>query len=163
MGIFYANANLILFAVNFHFLKGSAIAVERGLAAGELLPAQDGYINVLRRDFERVAGAAGHFGGDDLRTAADERVVSNLAIARMISDQPQEQFDRLLRRVALIFPNRSSALIKRPHRILIALAVERRTATAHPSVKAQFVLPVIVTAAENEVRLRPNDLPVNQN
>src|SRR5262249_24901569 len=48
----------------FDFVERTAVCIKLGLFAGEVLPALDDDIHVLGVEFDAVAGALGHFGGD---------------------------------------------------------------------------------------------------
>src|SRR3954468_9461717 len=64
-----------------------AAALERGLLAGERLPAHDRDIDVGRAELDRVAGAARHLGRDDRRARAAERLVDGLPRRAVVLDR----------------------------------------------------------------------------
>src|SRR6266511_2417541 len=76
-----------------------AVVVERGVLAGRLLPAPYRHVNVLRADLDGVNPAAGGLAGDDLRTGAAERLVTDLTRPGVLAHRDGEHFDRLRRRV----------------------------------------------------------------
>src|SRR3954453_22055077 len=57
----------------------SPARLQRGLLAGERLPAQDRHVDIGRVELDRVAGAAGHLTGDDRRPRTAERLIDGLA------------------------------------------------------------------------------------
>src|ERR1700722_10023965 len=81
-------------------VEASTVAVEHRLLAGKLLPALHRNIDISRRDFNRVAHAAGHLSRDYRRARAAERLVDGLPGRRIILDRPAHALDRLLRAVA---------------------------------------------------------------
>src|SRR5215469_9377354 len=68
----------------------------RGLLSSKVLPALDCDIAVCRADLDGMAGAAGHFGGDDCGAGADERIVDGLAWAAVVLDRATHAFDGFL-------------------------------------------------------------------
>src|ERR1700736_5600373 len=76
------------------------VAVEHRLMASKLLPAIHRDIDISRRDFNRVAHAAGYLSRDYRRARAAERLVDGLPGRRIILDRPAHALDRLLRAVA---------------------------------------------------------------
>ena len=56
-------------------VETSTVAVEHRLLASKLLPALHRNIDISRRDFNRVAHAAGHLSRDYRRARAAERLV----------------------------------------------------------------------------------------
>ena len=81
-------------------VEASTVAVEHRLLASKLLPALHRNIDISRRDFNRVAHAAGHLSRDYRRARAAERLVDGLPGRRIILDRAAHALDRLLRAVA---------------------------------------------------------------
>src|SRR5438477_3327004 len=136
-------------------VEGSTVTVEHRLLASKLLPALHRNIDISRRDFNRVADAAGHLSRDYRRARAAERLVDGLPGRRIILDRPAHALDRLLRAVAGF---RFQILVDLPQRRLRMVADPRRGATLAHHVPARLVLAVVMAAADREVVFGPNDL-----
>src|ERR1035441_7537642 len=78
-------------------LERSPIALQRGVLAGQGLPALDNDVNVLRVEFQPVADALGEFGGSERGTRSEEGLVHQLAALQMVQDGAAKQFDGFLR------------------------------------------------------------------
>src|SRR6267378_1452920 len=134
----------------------------RCAAPGEELPAAHDDIDISGIELETVADAAGHFGGDQTGARAEKRVIDRLAGPAVVDDRASHAFDRLLGTVPPALLARLGA-----ERVVIADFTDRGLraialpvaglARAH-CVPAGFVLPVIVSAAQREVLLGPDDL-----
>ena len=74
-------------------------AFERGLFAGEILPANDSHVHVPRIDLDAAADALGEFGGHHRCAGTEERIVNRRAAFRVIQDRSPHALDRLLRAV----------------------------------------------------------------
>src|SRR5580704_12178235 len=136
-------------------VEASTVAVEHRLLASKLLPALHRDIDISRRDFNRVAHAAGYLSRDYRRARAAERLVDGLPGRRIILDRPAHALDRLLRAVAGF---RFQIFVDLPQRRLTMVADPRRGATLAHHVPARLVLAVVMAAADREVVFGPNDL-----
>src|SRR5207302_649076 len=109
------------------------------------------HIDISRVELETVAGAAGHFGGDQARARAEKRVVDRLARPAVVGDRPAHAFDRLLGAVPptlLALPATKRIVIgDLPQRRLCPVALPVAGLAVAHGVPAAFVLPMIVPAA----------------
>src|SRR5262252_1286595 len=111
----------------------------------------------MRLDFEAIAAAAGGFGGDECRTAAQERIVNSFR--SVIEDCTPRKFHRLLCAVssAIIFwlerPALESVVCRIPNCALCTVSSPVSIAAFTHGIPARFMLAVIVSPANNEMRL----------
>src|SRR3954452_12285981 len=77
-------------------IKGSPVRAAFGAFAGESLPAANGDIDVERINLDREATPAGGVGGDQGRSAAEERVVDRLPNVAIVENWAPHALDRLL-------------------------------------------------------------------
>src|SRR6516225_3797266 len=131
-------------------------------APGEELPALDDDIDIGGIEFEAEAEPAGHLGGDDAGARAEKRVIDHLAGPAVIDHRPAHAFDRFLGTVppalfALAVAPRT-AVGDLPNRGLAAIALPVAGLTLAHCVPAGFMLPMVVTTAQREVLLAPDDL-----
>src|SRR5579862_3506552 len=89
----------ILAALLGDLLERPPIPIERRFLAGQLLPALDDHIDVLRIQLDAVADALGYLRGSECGPAAKKRLVNQLATLGVVQDRPPHQLNRLLRRV----------------------------------------------------------------
>src|SRR5262245_9247806 len=82
-----------------HLRERAAVAVQRRLLAGGLLPTLDGDIHVGRADLDGAATATGALGCDELRAASTERLEHHVAWFRVFAHGPLEQLDWLRARM----------------------------------------------------------------
>src|ERR1700758_4348394 len=136
-------------------VEASTVAVEHRLLASKLLPTLHRNIDISRRDFNRVAHAAGHLSRDYRRAPAAERLVDGLPGRRIVLDRPAHALDRVLRAVAVF---RFQIFVDLPQRRLRMVADPRRGATLAHHAPARLVLAVVMAAADREVVFGPNDL-----
>ena len=88
-------------AARMQFLRGdlfeaTAISLEFGLVAAQLLPALYDDVHVLRIEFNSATRAAGQFSGGQRGAAAQERLVNQLATLGMVQDRAPHQLDWFL-------------------------------------------------------------------
>src|SRR5271163_2362589 len=144
------------------FVKRLAGSLMGGVAASEALPAQYDDIDIGRVEFEAVADAAAHFGGDQARAGAEKRIIDRLAWPAVVGDRPAHAFDRFLRavpRALLALPVPERIVVRDlPHRRLLAAALPVAGFAVAHGVPAGFVFPVIIAAAQCEMLLGPDDL-----
>ena len=69
-------------ALGFDLLERAAVRLERGLFAGELLPALDDDVDILRIKFDPVADALSEFRCPECGAATQERIVNQLTRRR---------------------------------------------------------------------------------
>src|SRR5262249_17018368 len=78
--------------------------VERRAPAGELLPALNDDVDILRVELRAVADALRHVGGDQRGARPKEGIVDRGATLSVIQDGPAHEFDGLLgRAIAFLF------------------------------------------------------------
>src|SRR5579884_3959864 len=121
-------------------------------AIAEGLPAGADHVAPGRFELEHVAAAAAQLGRDHRRPGARERVDD---IAAVVGDRAREQLDRFLGAVAA-----GQVRVERhlPDGGLAAVADPAGAGGAAYRVPAGLVAPVVVAAADRQVRLRPDDL-----
>src|SRR5262249_51055740 len=102
------------------------------------------------------------FGGDQARARAEKRVIDHLTGPAVVGDWATHAFDRFLRAVP---PALLTLLVSKrvvvgdlPNRRLPAVALPMTGLTFAHRIPTGFVLPVVVTAAQREVLLDPDDL-----
>src|SRR5215469_15707942 len=129
---------------------------------GEGLPAADDDIDIGRADLETAAGAAGHFGRDQTRARTKKWVIDQLAGPAVVDDRSAHALDRLLRgvppaRLALAIAERI-VVGDLPHSGLLAVPLPVASLALAHRVPAGFMAPMVVTPAQGEMRLGPDDL-----
>src|SRR5437764_1341713 len=83
--------------------ESPTVRLQLGRLTGERLPALDRDIDVLRHQFDRVAGPARDLRRDDGGAGAAERLVDRLAGRRVVLDRALHALHRLLRAVLETF------------------------------------------------------------
>src|SRR5262249_14018207 len=131
-------------------------------APGKGLPASHDDIDISRGELETAAAAAGHLARDQARARTEKRVIDQLAGAAVVDNRAAHRLDRLLRAVppALLSLRAAKRIVvgKLPDRCLRAVGGPVAGFALAHGVPAAFVLPVIITAAQREMLLRPDDL-----
>src|SRR6516225_1863450 len=129
---------------------------------GEALPASHDNIDISRADLEAIADATGHFGRDQARARTEKRVVDQLARPAVVDDRTAHALDRLLRSVS---PTLLALLIAKrivvgdlPHGGLLAAPLPAACLALAHRVPAGFMAPMVVSPAQGEMRLGPDDL-----
>jgi hypothetical protein len=141
---------------------------------GERLPAQHGDVHIGRIQFNGMAGAASHLGGDDRGPRTGKRLVNRLAGCGVILDRATHALNGLLSAVAslgvkvLDIPDGRLLAAALP---LARLAVEHciggnlvlrdkppviRGRTVAHRIGQRLILPIIVAPPDHRPRLHPN-------
>ena len=128
-----------------------------------MLPAFDDHIDILWIEFQPVAHAPGHLGGDERCSAAQERIVDEFAPLRVIQNRFAHQFDGFLRRmIELVFVRAAHDELRRGRvpdgRVLTGLAVPGSVFLSN--VPNRLVTKPIMRASEYGTALVPDDLLV---
>ena len=134
----------------------------RCAAPGEELPAAHDDIGISGADLQTVADATGHLGRDHARARAEKRVIDHLAGPAVIGDRAAHALDRLLGAVSPALLALPAAIRIHagdfPERGLRAVALPVAGLARAHRVPAGLVLPVKIAAAQDKVRLGPDDL-----
>src|ERR1700738_3522021 len=129
---------------------------------GESLPALEDDIDISRADLEAAADAAGHFRRDQGCARAEKRVIDQLAGPAVVDDRTAHALDRLLRSMppALLALSIAERIVVGdvPHCGLLAVALPVSSLALAHRVPAFFMAPMIVSAAQREMLLNPDDL-----
>ena len=127
----------------------------RGLA-GEALPALDRDVDVSRVEFDAEANPPRRLGRDQRGARAHEWLVDRLTRRTVVEDRPAHALDRLLGPVdglGVLVPAGDL-----PERRLLAIPGPVPLAAFADSVKARFMLPVIIASAQHQAFFGPDEL-----
>src|SRR6266446_8313635 len=130
--------------------------------AGEELPSSHDDIDVMGTELDAEAHPAGHLGGDHARPRAEKRVIDRLAWSAVVGDRTAHALYGFLCPVppALLVLRVAKRVVVGdfPHRRLLAIALPVAGLALTHRVPADFVLPMVIAAAQGEVLLGPDDL-----
>ena len=128
----------------------------------EELPSAHDDIDMDGVELEPAADPAGHLRGDQTTTRAEKRVIKRFAGAAVVDDRPTHAFDRLLGgMLPALFPPRVAERVvvgDFPDCCLGMVALPMAGLALAHRVPADLLLPVVITAAQGEMLLDPNDL-----
>src|ERR1035438_2586762 len=93
-----------------HFVEGTAVPVEGGLPARQILPTLHDDVSVLRIEFHTAAHALGHFRRGERGATTEKRLVYKLTAPDVIQDRTPHQIHRLLSGMIILLDRKSTRL-----------------------------------------------------